>query len=95
VSAEDEMMAWAYLSRVAEAPCAEMARLVEGVGPVEAAERIRRADVDDALVNSTDARRDIECAAEDLEHLKRRGGRLITLDLAHPSPVTQHVEVFG
>lgn len=25
----------------------------------------------------------------------KRGGRLITLDLAHPSPVTQHVEVFG
>jgi len=78
VSTENEMMAWAYLSRVAEAPCAEMVRLVEGVGPVEAAERIRRADVDDALVNSTDARRDIDCAAEDLELLKRRGGRLIT-----------------
>ena len=78
MSTENEMMAWAYLSRVAEAPCADMVRLVEGVGPVEAAERIRRADVDDALVNSTAARRDIDCAAEDLELLKRRGGRLIT-----------------
>ena len=78
MSTENEMMAWAYLSRVAEAPCADMVRLVEGVGPVEAAERIRRADVDDALVNRTAARRDIDCAAEDLELLKRRGGRLIT-----------------
>ena len=78
MSTEDEMMAWAYLSRVAEAPCAEMMRLVEGVGPVEAAERIRRADVDDALVSRTAARRDIDCAAEDLELLRRRGGRLIT-----------------
>lgn len=78
MSTEDEMMAWAYLSRVAEAPCADMVRLVEGVGPVEAAERIRRADVDETLVNSTAARRDIDCAAEDLELLKRRGGRLIT-----------------
>ena len=78
MNTEDEMMAWAYLSRVAEAPCADMVRLVEGVGPVEAAERIRRADVDQTLVNSTAARRDIDCAAEDLELLKRRGGRLIT-----------------
>ena len=78
MSTEDEMMAWAYLSRVAEAPCADMVRLVEGVGPVEAAERIRRADVDETLVNSTAARRDIDCATEDLELLKRRGGRLIT-----------------
>ena len=78
MSTEDEMMAWAYLSRVAEAPCADMVRLVEGVGPVEAAERIRRADVDQTLVNSTAARRDIDCAAEDLELLERRGGRLIT-----------------
>ena len=78
MSTENEMMAWAYLSRVAEAPCADMVRLVEGVGPVEAAERIRRADVDETLVNSTAARRDIDCAAEDLELLKRRGGRLIT-----------------
>ncbi len=78
MSTENEMMAWAYLSRVAEAPCADMVRLVEGVGPVEAAERIRRADVDQTLVNSTAARRDIDCAAEDLELLERRGGRLIT-----------------
>ena len=34
--------AWAYLSRVAEPPCVELATLVHRVGPVEAAERVRR-----------------------------------------------------
>ena len=73
-----ELLAWAYLSRVAEAPCAELVGLIKGVGPVEAAERIRRAAVDDALAKRTDARREIDCAAEDLEMLRRRDGRLIT-----------------
>ena len=73
-----ELLAWAYLSRVAEAPCAELVGLIKGVGPVEAAERIRRAAVDEALAKRTDARREIDCAAEDLETLRRRDGRLIT-----------------
>ncbi len=73
-----ELLAWAYLSRVAEAPCAELVGLIKGVGPVEAAERIRRAAVDEALAKRTDARREINCAAEDLETLRRRDGRLIT-----------------
>ena len=72
--------AWAYLSRVAEPPCAELAALVRRVGPVEAAERVRRGDVDDALARRTEARRDIDRAAEDLELLARRGGRLIAPD---------------
>ncbi|MCX6488768.1 MAG: DNA-processing protein DprA [Mycobacterium sp.] len=73
-----ELLAWAYLSRVAEAPCAELVGLIKGVGPVEAAERIRRTAVDEALAKRTDARREIDCAAEDLETLRRRDGRLIT-----------------
>jgi DNA processing protein len=72
--------AWAYLSRVAEPPCAELAALVSRVGPVEAAERVRRGDVNDALARRTEARRDIDRAAEDLELLARRGGRLIAPD---------------
>ncbi len=36
------LRAWAYLSRVAEPPCAELAALVRRVGPVEAADRVRR-----------------------------------------------------
>jgi DNA processing protein len=72
--------AWAYLSRVVEPPCAELAALVGRVGPVEAAERVRRGEVGEPLVRRTGARRDIDRAAEDLELLARRGGRLISPD---------------
>ncbi|OBH49641.1 DNA-processing protein DprA [Mycobacterium mantenii] len=72
--------AWAYLSRVAEPPCAELAALVQRVGPVEAAERVRRGLVDDDLARRTQARRENDCCAADLETLARRGGRLITPD---------------
>lgn len=71
---------WAYLSRVAEPPCPELAELVEAVGPVEAAERVRRGAVAEALVRRTVARRDIDCAAQDLEKIERMGGRLVTAD---------------
>jgi DNA processing protein len=70
--------AWAYLSRVAEPPCADLAALVHAVGPVEAADRVRRGLVDDALAQHTESRRAIDRAADDLELLARRGGRLIT-----------------
>jgi len=80
VNTETEMLAWAYLSRVVEAPCADMSALVQRVGPVEAAERIRRGQVDDTVAQRTEARCDIDCATEDLEILKRRGGRLVTFD---------------
>jgi DNA processing protein len=74
------LRAWAYLSRVAEPPCAELAALVRRVGPVEAAERVRRGQVDDTLARHTEARREIDRAADDLEVMARRGGRLITAD---------------
>ena len=72
--------AWAYLSRVAEPPCPELAGLVHNVGPVEAAERVRRGLVDEDLAQHTESRREIDRAADDLELLARRGGRLITPD---------------
>jgi len=72
--------AWAYLSRVVEPPCAELAVLVARVGPVEAADRIRRGLVDAELARRTEARREIDTAAEDLDVLARHGGRLITPD---------------
>ena len=75
-----ELSAWAYLSRVLEAPSSELAGLVKRVGPVEAADRIRRGEVGDVLAERTSARRDMDCAAEDLELLSRRGGRLVTPD---------------
>jgi DNA processing protein len=74
------LRAWAYLSRVVEPPCAELAALVDRVGPIEAADRVRRGQVDDKLARHTDARREIDRAADDLELLARRGGRLITPD---------------
>jgi DNA processing protein len=74
------LKAWAYLSRVAEPPCAELAALVHCVGPAEAADRVRRGLVDDDLARHTEARREIDRAAADLELLARRGGRLITPD---------------
>ncbi len=72
--------AWAYLSRVVEPPCAALADLVDHVGPVAAAERVRRGEVDENLARLTEARRGIERAADDLDLLARRGGRLITPD---------------
>jgi DNA processing protein len=72
--------AWAYLSRVAEPPCPELAALVGCVGPQEAADRVRRGLVSDDLARHTEARRETDRAAEDLELLARRGGRLITPD---------------
>lgn len=75
-----ERRAWAYLSRVAEPPCRDLAALAARVGPVEAAERVRRGAVTAELARRTEARRDIDCAAEDLERLDRLGGRLLTPD---------------
>lgn len=72
------LRAWAYLSRVAEPPCAELTSLVNRIGPQEAAERIRRGQVGDELSRLTAARRDMDQAATDLDLIRRRGGRLIT-----------------
>src|SRR4029453_5414031 len=69
---------WAYLSRVAEQPCAEITRLAVRVGPLEAADRIRRGGGDEERMRNPEARREIDCAAADLETLDRMGGRLIT-----------------
>jgi DNA processing protein len=77
---EPTLRAWAYLSRVVEPPCAELGALVDRVGPVEAAERVRRGQVDDILARHTEARREIDRAADDLDVLAHRGGRLITPD---------------
>jgi DNA processing protein len=75
-----ERRAWAYLSRVAEPPCRELGALAARVGPVEAADRVRRGAVSAELARHTEARRDIDCADEDLGRLDRLGGRLLTPD---------------
>ena len=72
--------AWAYLSRVAEPPCPELRALARRVGPVEAAERVRTGNVDGPIAQRTEARCQIDRAAEDLDVLTRLGGRLVTAD---------------
>ena len=72
--------AWAYLSRVAEPPCPELRTLVNRVGPVEAADRVRTGNVAGPVAARTEARRLIDRAAEDLDVLARLGGRLVTAD---------------
>ena len=76
----DSRKAWAYLSRVAEPPCAPLAALVRRVGAVEAAERVKRAAVSPELDRLTSARRDVDSAAADLDRVARLGGRLVTPD---------------
>ncbi|MCW1957320.1 MAG: DNA-processing protein DprA [Mycobacterium sp.] len=78
MSIPEEVRAWAYLSRVAEVPCPGLTELVSRSGAVEAAERIRRGQVDQHLARRTEARREIDCAADDLDLLYQRGGRLLT-----------------
>ncbi len=80
MSDEQRLRAWAYLSRVTEAPCAELADLVGQVGPIAAADRVRRGEVSAAVSRRTEARREIDLAAADLDLLQRRGGRLVTPD---------------
>ena len=77
---DEAHVALAYLSRVAEPPCPELAHLVTRLGPVEAAGRVKSGDVAAELARRTEARREIDTAAEDLDLLTRRGGRLITAD---------------
>ncbi|MBA0045097.1 DNA-processing protein DprA [Mycobacteroides sp. LB1] len=69
---------WAYLSRVTEAPCAELAAMVSVFGAHETAERVRRLDVPDRLRGIVQARHGIDRGREDLEILARLGGRLVT-----------------
>ncbi|HYZ68075.1 MAG TPA: DNA-processing protein DprA [Mycobacterium sp.] len=74
------MLAMAYLSRVVEPPCPALATLVASVGPVEAADRVKRREVMEPLLRHTEARYEIDCATRDLAMLERLGGRLITAE---------------
>lgn len=75
---DESTLAWAYLSRVVEPPCPALMALVQRVGAVEAAERVRRGVAGEEVDRHADARREINCAAEDLDVLARLGGRLVT-----------------
>jgi DNA processing protein len=72
------LRAVAYLSRVVEPPCPALAELAARVGPVEAADRVKRREIDKPLLRLTEARHEIDSAARDLAVLERLGGRLVT-----------------
>ena len=67
----------AYLSRVAEPPAAALGRLVEALGPVAAANRVRAGDVADDVAAETAARRAVDHTAADLAAAAAVGARLL------------------
>ncbi|MRH90948.1 DNA-protecting protein DprA [Nocardia sp. SYP-A9097] len=73
-------LAWVYLSRVVEGPCAALSSLIESVGVVEAARAVRECALPDVLRGPTELRRGIDQAAEDLALMERLGGRVVTPD---------------
>lgn len=74
---DDVLLARAYLSWVAEPPCRPLADLVAEVGPCEAAERVRRGAVSDAVLAATLARRDTDRVEADLSAARDAGVRLL------------------
>ncbi|GAA1480433.1 DNA-processing protein DprA [Gordonia sinesedis] len=75
--------AWAYLARVAEPPCGPLRALVADLGPLDAADAVRRRVVPAgyrAVLEPTEARADIDSAAEDLAIADRMDARLVTPD---------------
>jgi predicted Rossmann fold nucleotide-binding protein DprA/Smf involved in DNA uptake len=72
------MRALAYLSRVVEPPCPQLAALVAQVGPAEAADRVKRCAIDEQLLYLTEECHEIDSAARELTVLEQLGGRLVT-----------------
>ena len=68
------LLARAYLSRVAEAPASALSRLVDDLGPVEAAARVRSGRVPEPVAAETGARRAVDRAEADLEAAAAVGG---------------------
>jgi DNA processing protein len=84
------LLARAYLSRVAEPPAPGLAEFVAEIGPVEAAERVRRGEVPEPVAVETAARRTLERAAGDLAAAAAAGIRLLTPE--HPDWPTEAFE---
>ncbi|MBU3063871.1 DNA-processing protein DprA [Nocardia sp. NEAU-G5] len=80
-SVDDErLLAWVYLSRVVQGPCAALSALIEQIGVVEAARAVRECDLPESLRGPTERRRGIDCAERDVNAMARLGGRVITPD---------------
>lgn len=77
---DERRLAWVYLSRVVQGPCAPLSALIASVGVCEAARAVREHELPEALRGPTAARREIDRAAADLEEMARLGGRVITPD---------------
>ncbi|MFI8973249.1 DNA-processing protein DprA [Nocardia asteroides] len=77
---DERRLAWVYLSRVVQGPCAPLSALIASVGVCEAARAVREHELPEALRGPTAARREIDRAAADLEEVTRLGGRVITPD---------------
>ncbi len=89
-----EVLARAYLSRVAEPPAPGLAALVAAAGPVEAAERVRRGVVPERVETETAARRAVDRAVGDLSAAAALGIRLLTPE--HPDwPADAFVALAG
>jgi DNA processing protein len=71
------LRARAYLLRVAEPPAKETGLLVEQMGPVAAADAIRRGDVPGPVATETRARRSTDLAENDLAAAAAAGVRLV------------------
>ncbi|AYF75244.1 DNA-protecting protein DprA [Nocardia yunnanensis] len=77
---EARRLAWVYLSRVVEGPCAALSALIESVGVVEAARAVRECALPEVLRGPTELRRGIDRAEKDVAHIERLGGRVVTPD---------------
>ncbi|GAA3959364.1 DNA-processing protein DprA [Gordonia caeni] len=80
-----ELRAWAYLSAVAEPPCAPLIALAERYGAVETAQMIKTRTLPaghGGVLKATQARHATDTAAKDLDTAAGLGARLLTRD--HP-----------
>ncbi|PPK63986.1 DNA-processing protein DprA [Actinokineospora auranticolor] len=77
MSADEIQLARAFLMRVAEAPGVALGALVERVGPVAAAARVRGGDVPSGVRDETSAREGVELAEADLARAAEVGARLV------------------
>ncbi|MFC4126563.1 DNA-processing protein DprA [Nocardia rhizosphaerae] len=78
--ADARRLAWVYLSRVVQGPCAPLSALIASVGVCEAARAVREHELPEPLRGPTAARRAVDSAAADLAAIARLGGRVITPD---------------
>lgn len=74
---EEVLLARAYLMRVAEPPAKALIAFVDAVGPRVAAERVRAAEVPQAVLAETSARRHLDQVLGDFDDAERVRARLI------------------